>query len=58
MIKDIDIQTACNIILDFAQANQVDVLTGMELMVKHYKILSAAERQALVEFMAETAKKA
>lgn len=44
-------------IQDFAQANQVDELTGIEYMVKYYAQLSPRERTALTVFMAETRKK-
>lgn len=49
-----DLQTACNAILAFAEANQVDELTGIEYMVKYYTQLSPRERLALGVFMDET----
>ena len=52
-----DIQTACDAIYAFSQANQVDELTGIEYMVKYYSQLSPRERLALEVFMAETSKK-
>jgi len=53
-----DIQTACDAIYAFANANQVDELTGIEYMVKYYAQLSPRERLALQVFMAETKEKA
>ena len=58
MLKDMDIQTACDTIYAFAQANQVDELTGIEYMVKYYTQLSPRERLALAVFMAKTKEKA
>lgn len=55
MLKELDIQEACDTIYRFADANQVDPLKGIELMVTHYKQLSNKEQQALVDFMAYTA---
>lgn len=54
MIKELDIQEACNTIYRFAEANQVDPLKGIELMVTHYNQLSKKEQQSLVDFMAYT----
>jgi hypothetical protein len=54
MLKTMDLQTACNAILAFAEANQVDELTGIEYMVKYYTQLSPRERLALGVFMDET----
>lgn len=51
MLEDIDIQEVCNIIYNFAEANHVDTLTGIELMVSHFKHLSEHEQQALTNFM-------
>lgn len=51
-----DINEACNTIELFAEANQLDPLTGIEIMVKYYKQLSPRERNALVTFMEETKK--
>ena len=56
MIKEMTIEEAYEYIQDFAQANQVDELTGIEYMVKYYTQLSARERIALQIFMAETSK--
>jgi hypothetical protein len=55
MIKELDIQEACDTIYRFADVNQVDPLKGMELMVKHFKQLSKKEQQALIDFMDYTA---
>ena len=44
-------------IQNFAQANHVDELTGIEYMVRYYAQLSPRERLALGVFMAETRKK-
>lgn len=51
-----NLETAVDTILDFSQANQVDPLRGIELMVKHFRQLSAREQRALTVFMDETAK--
>ena len=52
------IEQAFEIIEDFFAANQViDPLTGMELMVKHYKQLNKQEQAALVTFMAASREK-
>lgn len=56
MLKEIDLQDACDILYDFADANQVDILTGIELMVKYHSQLSVRERFALSTFMEETKK--
>jgi hypothetical protein len=49
---------AFEIIEDFFVANQVtDPLSGMELMVKHYKQLNKQEQAALVTFMAASREK-
>jgi hypothetical protein len=46
------IEQALEIIEDFFAANQVsDPLSGMELMVQHFKQLSQLEQQALITFM-------
>lgn len=50
------IEEAYEYIQDFAQANQVDELTGIEYMVKYYAQLSPRERIALAVFMDETRK--
>jgi hypothetical protein len=57
MIKQMTIDEAYERIQDFAQANQVDELTGIEYMVRYYDQLSPNERVALGVFMAETRKK-
>jgi hypothetical protein len=52
------IDQSCEILQGFFIANQViDPLSGMELMVKHFKQLSVLEKQALLTFMAEGNKK-
>jgi hypothetical protein len=52
------IEQALEIIEDFFTANQVsDPLTGMELMVKHFKQLNQQEQQALIAFMEYGSKK-
>ena len=52
------IEQALEIIEDFFTANQiVDPLTGMEIMVKHFKQLSELEQQALIAFMDYGSKK-
>ena len=56
MLKEMDIQDAYNAIQAFSEANQVDELTGIELMVKYYKQLSIRERLALNTFMEESKK--
>ena len=48
-----NLNTAVDIILDFSQANQVDPLRGIELMVKHFRQLSPTELRALRTFMDE-----
>jgi hypothetical protein len=53
MLKTMDIQEAYLYIQDFAKANQVDELTGIEYMVKYYQQLSVRERLALEVFMNE-----
>lgn len=56
MIKDMTIDEAYVYIQDFAQANKIDELTGIEYMVRYYTQLSPRERIALAVFMAETRK--
>ena len=51
-----NLETAVNTILYFSEANQTDPLTGIELMVKHYKQLNSKEQQSLAIFMDETRK--
>ena len=52
------IEQALEIIEDFFAVNQVsDPLTGMEIMVKHFKQLSQQEQQALIAFMDYGSKK-
>ena len=58
MLKEMDIQNAYAAIQAFAEANQVDELTGIEYMVKYYAQLSPRERLALGVFMDETKKTA
>lgn len=48
-----NIDTAVDVILDFSDANQVDPLTGIELMVKHFRELSPKELRAVRIFMDE-----
>jgi hypothetical protein len=56
--NNMNIEQSFEIIEDFFVANQItDPLTGMEVMVKHFKQLSELEQQALVTFMAEGSKK-
>lgn len=50
------IEDAYGAIQAFSQANHVDELTGIELMVKHYRQISSRERAALHTFMEETKK--
>lgn len=57
MISEMTIDEAYVYIQNFAQANQVDELTGIEYMVKYYAQLSPRERLALGVFMAETRRK-
>ena len=51
-----NLEIAVDIILNFSEANQVDPLKGIELMVKHFRQLSAHELQAIRVFMEESAK--
>lgn len=51
------VQEAYLYIQDFAQANKIDELTGIEYMVKYYAQISPRERLALAVFMDETRKK-
>ena len=51
-----NLEKSVDIILDFAQANQVDPLQGIELMVKHFRQLSALELRAIRVFIEESAK--
>lgn len=46
-----NIDEACDRITRFAQANGVDELRAVELMVQYYRQLSSPERAALVTFM-------
>ena len=56
--NNMEIEQCFEIIEDFFVANQItDPLTGMEIMVKHFKQLSQLEQQALVTFMATSSKK-
>ena len=56
MLKQMTLEEAYFYIQDFAEANKVDELTGIEIMVKYYQQLSSCERSALVTFMDETKK--
>ena len=58
MITEIDLETACNVIYRFADANQMDPLTGIETMVSYYDQLAPHEQRALAIFMAETKRNA
>jgi uncharacterized protein YfkK (UPF0435 family) len=58
MNNEMTVYTAYLYIQDFAQANQVDELRALELMVKYYKQLNPSERTALAVFMAKTREKA
>ena len=58
MLKEMTIDQAYVYIQNFAQANQVDELTGIEYMVRYYAQLSPRERLALGVFMDETKKTA
>jgi hypothetical protein len=54
----VTIEQSLEIIEDFFVANQiVDPLTGMEIMVTHFKQLSKLEQQALLTFMEYGSKK-
>jgi uncharacterized protein YfkK (UPF0435 family) len=57
MITEMTIDEAYVYIQNFAQANQIDELTGIEYMVKYYAQLSPREQLALGVFMDETRKK-
>ena len=57
MINEMTVQEAYIHIQDFAEANKIDELTGIEYMVKYYAQLSSRERIALAVFMEETRKK-
>jgi hypothetical protein len=57
MDTQMTIEQACNVIQAFAEANQVDELTGIEYMVRYYDQISQQERTALAVFMAETKQK-
>ena len=57
MIKEIDLETACDVIYRFADANQMDPLTGIEAMVNYYNKLAPHEKRALAIFMDETKRK-
>ena len=54
MITQIDLETACDVIYRFADANQMDPLKGIETMVSYYDQLAPHEQRALTVFMAET----
>ena len=51
-----NLEIAVDIILNFSEANQVDPLKGIELMVKHFRQLSPLELRAIRVFMEESAK--
>ena len=46
-----DIDTACEVLERFARANELDNLTALEVMVRHYRAISTTERRALGVFM-------
>jgi hypothetical protein len=55
---DQSLTQAFEIIEDFFAANHIeDPLSGMEIMVAHYKQLSKIEQQALATFMDASRKK-
>ena len=51
-----NLEIAVDIILNFSEANQVDPLKGIELMVEHFRQLSPYELRAIRVFMEESAK--
>jgi hypothetical protein len=53
----INIEHACETIYRFSDANQVDPLTGIELMVAYFKQLSQHEQDSLCLFMEKTKRK-
>lgn len=56
--NNMTVEQSYEILEDFFVANQIeDPLSGMELMVKHFKQLSQLEQQALLTFVAEGSKK-
>jgi hypothetical protein len=56
--KNMIIEQALEIIEDFFAANHIeDPLTGMEIMVAHYKQLNKQEQAALATFMDASRKK-
>ncbi len=57
MLKEMTLTESCDTIHLFAQANQVDLLRAIELMVNHYKQLSTKEQAALHSFMSKTKQK-
>jgi hypothetical protein len=50
------LEIAVDIILNFSEANQVDPLKGIELMVKNFRQLSPHELRAIRVFMEESTK--
>ena len=54
MLENMTLEESCEIIEDFCAANEVDSLTGMELMVRHWIKLNRWERTAVKVFMSET----
>lgn len=54
MLEQMDIEHACLAIEAFAEANRVDQLTGVELMVRHWRQLNSHELSALHTFMEES----
>jgi hypothetical protein len=51
-----NIDEACDVLELFALANNLDPLTGVEVMTKYFKQISQLERTALIVFMDETKK--
>ena len=57
MNKTMTLDEACIIIENFVVANNLDPLSGIELMTKYFKQIAIHERQALIVFMEETKSK-
>jgi len=51
-----NLEIAVDIILNFSEANRVDPLKGIELMVTHFRQLSPRELGEIRVFMEESAK--
>jgi hypothetical protein len=54
--SSMNLEIAVDIILNFSEANQVDPLKGIELMVEHFRQLSPTELRAIRVFMEESDK--